>query len=146
MCKKKNSQKGFTLIELLVVISVIGVLTSIVTANIVGVRERARDAERKSEMAQVQTALEFYRADVGSYPATATYNGISCNAALANAGITYIQNMPCDPPTNTTKYTYSLSGSAYTLRVCLENENDSQKDTTNSGCGAGTWSYTVESP
>src|SRR5579872_5421721 len=60
--------KGFTLIELLIVLAIIGVLTGLLLANFIGVRERARDAQRKSDVKQIQTALELYRQDNGTYP------------------------------------------------------------------------------
>ena len=61
-------QKGFTLIELLVVISIIGLLSSVVMASLNTARIKARDALRRSEMTQLQLALETYYVDNGSYP------------------------------------------------------------------------------
>ncbi|MBI2195693.1 MAG: type II secretion system protein [Candidatus Levybacteria bacterium] len=61
-------EKGFTLVELLIVIAIIGVLTTLLMANFIGVRQRARDAQRKSDLRQIQSALELYRSDQGSYP------------------------------------------------------------------------------
>ena len=58
---------GFTLIELLVAIGIIGILASFLLANFVGVRQRARDGVRKSDLRQMQSALEMYRADQGQY-------------------------------------------------------------------------------
>src|SRR5437588_640087 len=73
-----TSSKGFTLIELLVVIAIIGILATIVMVNVLSVRSRARDTQRKSDIRQIQSALELYRADQGSYP-----NGLpACNSAL----------------------------------------------------------------
>ena len=60
--------KGFTLIELLVAISIIGVLSSFLLANFVGIRQRARDGVRKSDLRQIQSALELYRSDQSKYP------------------------------------------------------------------------------
>jgi type II secretion system protein G len=134
--------KGFTLIELLVVIAIVGVLATIIMANFSGVRTRARDAERKADLSQLQAAFELHRADRGTYP---TAPLPACNTALAVSGTTYIAKVPCDPSTNTS-YTYSTTGSTYQLRTCLENTNDPQKDATNTGCAAGTTSYTVTNP
>ena len=52
-----KTQKAFTLVELLVVISLIGILATLVLANLNSARERARDAERKSDLRNIQTAL-----------------------------------------------------------------------------------------
>ena len=55
-----NKEKGFTLIELLVVIAIIGTLSGIVLVSLGGARQRARDAQRFSDMRQVVTAQEMY--------------------------------------------------------------------------------------
>ena len=52
-------KKGFTLIELLVVIAVIGLLSSIVLVSLGGVRKRARDARRRSDIRQISLAMEM---------------------------------------------------------------------------------------
>ncbi|HWY79693.1 MAG TPA: prepilin-type N-terminal cleavage/methylation domain-containing protein [Candidatus Sulfotelmatobacter sp.] len=143
--------KGFTLIELLLVIAIIGILTTFLMANFLGAKARARDAQRKSDLRQLQSAFEQYRADQGQYPTAAQ---VSCGGSLTFNGATYMQKIPCDPLNNPQfKYTYVTNGPAfttYTLIVCLENINDSQKDTSNNAnyCTGGTtnWSYTLNNP
>lgn len=54
------SIKGFTLIELLVVISIMGALASILFVSFTGSQKQARDAQRKSDVVQYQTALEGF--------------------------------------------------------------------------------------
>jgi len=63
-----TSKRGFTLIELLVVIAIIGLLSSIILVSLQGVRAKARDARRLSDMKQIQLALELYYDSNGSYP------------------------------------------------------------------------------
>lgn len=66
-----NLRKGFTLIELLVVIAVIGVLSAIilVAINPVARINQANDAEVKSEIGQIATALAtFATSRNGAYP------------------------------------------------------------------------------
>lgn len=139
----KNRAKGFTLIELLIVIAIIGVLSSLLMANFIGIRQRARDAQRKADLRQVQSALELYRSDQASYPTTANFP--ACGAALTASGSTYMQKVPCDPLGGTWVYTYSSSGTTYTLFACLENASDSQKDASKqSSCT--TASFTVTNP
>lgn len=159
---KYRMSEGFTLIELLIVIVIIGILASFLVTNYVGVRMRSRDAQRKSDLKQIQSALEMYRSDVGSYPATGSFP--ACGAALASGGVTYMQKRPCDP-TNTSPLVYryqraTSSTLTYTLAACLENTNDSQKDSpsnnpaqvdggatiTNCTGGTSNWSYTLYSP
>lgn len=133
--KEFSIQKGFTLIELLIVIVIIGVLSSFLVTNYVGVRMRARDTQRKSDLRQIQSALEIYRSDVGAYPAALP----ACNAALQSPPppplVTYMQKRPCDP-TNSGQliYRYRRAASSnvlYTLAACLENVNDQQGDSVN---------------
>ena len=136
--KELKSGAGFTLVELLTVIGIIGILAGVLMANFVGVRQRARDATRKSNLSQIQSALELYRSDQGGYPGSLP----GCNSPLRDSGntITYIQRMPCDPLGGSYLYT-----GAYSLRACLENTNDVQRDASNT-CGAGRQSYTVYNP
>jgi len=59
---------GFTLIELLVVIAIIGILSSVVLANLGETRKKARDTARTEHIAQVQKALELFFLEHGRYP------------------------------------------------------------------------------
>jgi len=145
MTKIKNSKKGFTLIELLIVIAIIGVLATLLMANFIGVRQRARDAQRKSDLRQIQSALEIWRSDKGAYPdGSSEYPG-SCGpgASLQSGSTTYMTTVPCDP--NGAKYVYTGGGVSYTLYACLENSGDSQKDDPKvAGCTVA--SFTVKNP
>ena len=67
-----KSRRGFTLIELLVVIFIIGTLTAIILPNFVSSRQRARDARRKQDLADIKNALRMYYNDNQSYPETST--------------------------------------------------------------------------
>ncbi len=140
MIKKYLNKKGFTLVELLIVVSIIGVLTTLLMANFIGVRQRARDAQRKSDLRQIQSALELYRADQGSYPTTSSLSGPNsvgnCDSGTSikspnNCSVsTYMTTVPKDPMGslyfNSGNYYFSGDGTTYTLGACLENASDSQ--------------------
>ncbi len=132
MKKIKNSVKGFTLIELLIVIAIIGVLATLLMVNFIGVRQRARDAQRKSDIRQIQAALEIYRSDNGQYPTSGTNYPAGCGVSLSSGTTVYMQTIPCDPNGNVASnynggaYYYFGGGSTYTLCACLENTADSQ--------------------
>jgi general secretion pathway protein G len=142
-------EKGFTLIELLIVLAIIGVLTSFLLANLIGAKAHARDAQRKSDMRQLQSAFEFYRQDQSQYPANGSISICGGTLQGPTGGTLYMQKIPCDPLTNGAyTYTQTGGGTGYTLIVCLENVNDSQKDKVNSApCnGSSNWSYTLTNP
>ena len=72
--KTKKNLLGFTLVELLVVISIIGILSSFAVVSLNSARQKARDALRKGDIAQLRTALEMYYDDYLSYPACGTWD------------------------------------------------------------------------
>ncbi len=89
-------EKGFTLIELLVVVAIIGVLASMVMSSLNDARQKSREARWQSEMRAVQTALELYYLDHGSYPISEDWDSAAVhwggqdlsgpNAYIGNAG------------------------------------------------------------
>ena len=140
--------KGFTLIELLLVLAIIGVLTSFLLANLIGAKARARDAQRKSDLRQIQAAMEMYRADKGNYPTNAE---MTCSQTLQDAatGAVYMQKIPCDPLNTAQSYSYNRTSlSTYDFVACLENGNDSQRDPGRSAACPNTFpaSLTLHNP
>lgn len=86
-CQKNKFNKGFTLIELLVVIAIIGLLSSVVLASLSSARIKSRDARRKSDLKQIQTALELYYDKYGTYKVkNAGYWGGSSGNYIDNSG------------------------------------------------------------
>jgi prepilin-type N-terminal cleavage/methylation domain-containing protein len=61
---------GFTIVELLIVIVVIGILAAITIVAYNGVQDRANDTRRQSDISNVQTIVEKYAAENGTYPST----------------------------------------------------------------------------
>ncbi len=107
---------GFTLIELLVVIAIIGILSSVVLANLNSARQKARDVKRIADVKQLQLALELYfDANNGQFPA-------NLNLLKPN----FISVIPTDPGTNVYTYTVLPSGCSgsgcndYLLQATLE--------------------------
>jgi type II secretion system protein G len=148
--------RGFTLIELLVVVSLIGILATLVLANLTGGRTRGRDTQRKSDLRQISTALRLYYNDYGGYPASNSSGQImGCGAAGTTlcdwnaewmAGTTvYMPTLPKDPlPDQDYKYEADSADDSFTLSSCLENESDDKGVTTTdtSWCPSA-WMYQV---
>lgn len=62
-----RSKQGFTLIELLIVVAIIGILAAIAVPNFLNAQIRAKVAQAVNNMRAVQTALEAYQIDKGTY-------------------------------------------------------------------------------
>jgi len=129
---------GFTLIELLVVISIIGILATLLLANYSSARERARDAQRKSDLRNIQTALRMFYNDFNKYPGSDSSGqvigcGLSGNTACSWGGtfsagstnVVYMNILPKDPQSDRRYYySYDSVTGDYTLLACLENKGD----------------------
>lgn len=133
---KLKIESGFTLTELLIVMTIIGTLASLVIVNFRSAQMKGRDANRKSDLRNIQTALRLYYNDYNRYPAgtsTMTACGTvavpsSCayGSAWTKAGVTYMSVLP-DDPLKTPDYFYTyINDDDYTLRACLETKNDSK--------------------
>jgi len=64
----RSASGAFTLIELLVVIAIIGILAGLLFTAIGPMKKNRMLAVAKAELAQVQTAIESYKAKLGYYP------------------------------------------------------------------------------
>lgn len=65
-----RTRKGFTIVELLIVIIVIAILAAIVTVAYNGITTRAFNARVQADIRNVQSLVEAYNAQNGSYPST----------------------------------------------------------------------------
>ena len=69
-----KNRKGFTLVELLVVIAIIGILSTLAVVSLGGVREKARDTKRISDINAIQTAMQVVMADGNATDAISAAN------------------------------------------------------------------------
>lgn len=154
MKKIFNFGRGFTLIELIIVVTIIGILSSLLLSNLVGIRGRVRDGQRKSDLAQIKQALEIYRSDNGTYPdSSGALNLSRCGEKFESPTNVYMQKIPCDPLNTPPYYMYRYAtvddGVTYTLSACLENITDAKKTDPNYAApcdGTNNWSYTLTNP
>lgn len=124
-------RRAFTLIELLVVIVVIAILATLAVIALQQSRRNARDAKRVGDIKQMQTALELYYNEVGSYPELAS---ITANNSIEHNGVVYMAIFPSAPspadgPCNSdsNKYEYQTRGianSSYNIKFCLGSSFD----------------------
>lgn len=141
----RRYKRGFTLMELMIVIALIAILAVAGSGSYLGSLKRGRDTRRKSDVKQIQKALELYMQDqsIAAYP-LALSDISACNIAS-----TYMSKMPCNNFTTSREYIYvrGLSDTAtYTLTACLENATDDERDAVpNADCG-GNASYTIIQP
>lgn len=144
------NKKGFTLVEMLVVISIIGILSSFAVVSLNSARQKARDALRKGDMAQLRTALNLYYDDNNyQYPACGTLDssasdygadvgagastGSTCYSTILASALTggtrpLMDRVPEEPRNSTNDssidsvyiYRYVSDGSEYAIVYTLE--------------------------
>ena len=120
-----SHERGFTLLELIVVIGVMAILAGLILAivNPLAQFQKANDARRKSDLSQIQKALEQYYQDNGVYP-TGTQNYEITNPQLTpvawgSGWPPYMDFVPADPDSNRS-YVYVSTGQTYWLYSALE--------------------------
>lgn len=167
MAHKNFFQKGFTLIELMIVIAILAALTGLAATNFVNTQAKARDARRKSDLTQIQRALELFYNDHGQYPHESNNQIAGCGASSQSAcpwgtplqdatGTIYMETIPKDPKSNYV-YFYNVDQTnylRYQLFALLENSKDPMLDRDGDGsadsytknCGSADCNYAATSP
>lgn len=94
-------RRGMTLIEIMVVMVILGLIAGMVGIAVVGAADRARVDRTKTDIANLQGALDLYKARHGKYPDTGS--GLK---ALVDENI--LSKMPKDAWDN--DYQYLMEG------------------------------------
>lgn len=140
-------ESGFTLIEILISVALIAVLSAGIISLIGrGPQEYSRDSRRKADLLSVQSAVELFRNDNGTYPACAG-SAATCNLTnvsnLVSGG--YISSLPADPLGGSRIYRYTPKNSTggacagttlnrcATYTLCASGEADTTNN--NASCG-----------
>lgn len=123
--KKNTTYLGFTLLELIIVIGVLAILALLVLmiVNPFAQFQKANDARRKEDLAQIQRTLEQYYQDNGVYP-TGTQDHQLTNPQLTpvpwgSSWSPYMNVVPKDPD-GTKSYVYVSTGQLYRLYAALD--------------------------
>lgn len=152
---KSTISRGFTLVELLVTISIIAIISTVLLSNFNAARERGRDAQRKADMRNIQTALRIFYNDYGGFPTSGTGANlgkiVACGQSTAPGPFTceygsawsadnkvIMSTLPKDPLSSQTYQYLQTDADTYTLSACLENKSDDKGIT----AGGTTWCST----
>lgn len=151
MSSTKTREHGFTFIELMLVIVILGVLASLLTGNFITSLKKGRDARRKTDLENIQKAIELFYEDKREYPTfSLPFGDQLCETNPSNGSRVYMQKVPSDP-TAGNSYLYESDGTYYRIYSCLENDQDAaagvnQSGYTGTSCGTcGVCKYKVTS-
>jgi general secretion pathway protein G len=119
-----RNRKGFTMIELLAVMGIIGLLIVFLVPNLLGAKDRGREAAVKGVMHSIQLAIEAYDLENQTYPLEANVALASlCNNYLLAGD--YVASVPKNPFTGEEYkdadvagkiiYSYNETSGKYTL-------------------------------
>lgn len=125
--------------ELLITVSIIAILVAIGIASYSTINKQSRDTKRKSDIEQLRSALEMYRADVGYYPNTGAGSWTAASDLSTTLATTYILAIPADPQGATSPYMYRATDITnsqyygYCISSLLETENPTDSCTPYTG-------------
>jgi len=95
----RRSREAFTLIELMIVVVILGLLATIVMPKILDKPEKARRTKAKAEIYSIESALAYFKTDIGRFPTTSE----GLEALVTNPGLKgydnegYLKRVPLDP-------------------------------------------------
>ncbi|MDD2907064.1 MAG: prepilin-type N-terminal cleavage/methylation domain-containing protein [Candidatus Gracilibacteria bacterium] len=127
-----NNKKAFSFVELIVSVTILSIISTIGFISYSSYLGDSRDSQRKSDLAQVGSALKVYKQKRGYYPPPGdnfelTYNGTGIvlqGKFNDNVRLNTLDRLPFDPKTKTS-YFYSITKNAqeYEMAATLENED-----------------------
>lgn len=104
-----NFEQGFTLLEVMIVVVIIGLLAAAVAPSFMGQIDTAAINRAKTDLRQIETALNLYRLDNFRYPSTS--EGLQAlvtnpgEQAAPNWKRPYLPRLPLDPWEQPYQYT-----------------------------------------
>lgn len=127
-------KQAFTLIEIIIALTLVAVFITLPVLAYGSYAKTSRDTQRKNDVNKIQSALELYKANTGSYPSEDTWKDV-----LVDGG--YLSEIPEDlydgraaPGDNGLAYGYAYqnidNGFSYQLSARLENNDPNHPDGT----------------
>jgi len=110
-------KKGFTLMEILISIAIIAILTAIGIVSYTSINRNARNAKRRTDVEQLRSAYELYRADNGYYPSRSASSMGDASLLLSN---------PVDPPFDTYMSSIPVDPKGLQYKIQVINEIDGE--------------------
>ena len=92
---------GFTLIEILVAITIIGIIFGIIISSATAIQKSGRNAQRRTDLRTIQTALQQYYADQQKFP----YQALGSSIKSPDNTKIYLKIVPTDPQNAVYSYT-----------------------------------------
>ncbi|MEK7514052.1 MAG: type II secretion system protein [Patescibacteria group bacterium] len=115
-------KRAFTLIELLVVIAILAILLIMGFGSWRNQINKARDADRKSDLQRLSVAFEDYFNDYECYPPAAWFDAVDdCGSDNLSP---YLDKIPCDPVTKLPYFIEHTSCVSYRILTTLDNDSD----------------------
>ena len=110
-------KKGFTLMEILISIAIIAILTAIGIVSYGSINKNARNAKRRTDVEQLRSAYELYRADNGYYPK---------RSASSMTDASQLLSLPVDPPFDTYMSTIPVDPKGLQYKIQVTNASGGQ--------------------
>jgi prepilin-type N-terminal cleavage/methylation domain-containing protein len=140
----KVYKRAFTLVELIIVISIVALLSTIGITTYSSVQKDARNIRRKSDLKEMKTALEAYKAKNGNYPSTIARVGCPgqtavnpgwCGICSTYGSFSDTDSAPADPLVDTTGYIPNLAPEF--IPKLPRDPRESKANTSSDNTGAG---------
>lgn len=122
-CRSNNRDAGFTLLELLVVIAILGLLIGLVAPAALRQLASARTSVARQSIERIESILDIYKLDVGSYPTTdqGLRALVERPTSVPNWNGPYVKgNLPVDPWNHPYVFHDPSSRSGHDYDLCSE--------------------------